>query len=70
MNEARAAASLAVTKGKPTQIVEWGRTAKTRRYRARLSDLTSHEAQSACAALHKKKLQCVVVPPALRVANR
>jgi D-alanyl-D-alanine carboxypeptidase len=67
---ARAAASLAVAKGKPTQIVESGRTAKARLYRARLLDLTAREAQSACAALHKKRLQCVVVPPPLRVANR
>ena len=67
---ARAAASLAAAKGKPTQIVESGRTAKARLYRARLLDFTPHEAQSACAALHKKRLQCVVVPPSLRVANR
>jgi D-alanyl-D-alanine carboxypeptidase len=67
---AHAAASLAVAKGKPSQIVESGGTAKARRYRARLLDLTPRQAQSACAALHKKKLECVVVPPPLRIANR
>jgi D-alanyl-D-alanine carboxypeptidase len=67
---AHAAAGLAVAKGKPSQIVEWGRTAKTRLYRARLLDFTPQQAQSACAALHRKRIECVVVPPPLRVANR
>jgi hypothetical protein len=67
---ARTAAGLAVAKGKPAQIVESGRTGRTRLYRARLSDFTPHDAQSACAALHRKKLECVVVPPPLRVAVR
>jgi D-alanyl-D-alanine carboxypeptidase len=67
---AHAAASLAVAKGKRSQIVESGRTAKARLYRARLLDFTPQQAQSACAALHKKRLECVVVPPPLRIANR
>jgi D-alanyl-D-alanine carboxypeptidase len=67
---ARAAAGLAVAKGKPSQIVESGRTAKARLYRARLLDFTPQQAQSACAALHRKRLECVVVPPPLRIANR
>jgi D-alanyl-D-alanine carboxypeptidase len=67
---ARAAASLAVAKGKPSEIVESGKTAKARLYRARLTDFTPQQAQSACAALHKKRLECIVVPPPLRVANR
>jgi D-alanyl-D-alanine carboxypeptidase len=67
---AHAAASLAVAKGKRSEIVESGRSAKARLYRARLLDFTPQQAQSACAALHKKKLECVVVPSPLRVANR
>jgi D-alanyl-D-alanine carboxypeptidase len=67
---AHAAANLAVVKGKPAQIVGSGRIGKARLYRARLSDFTSQQAQNACAALHKKKLECVVVPPPLRIANR
>jgi D-alanyl-D-alanine carboxypeptidase len=67
---ARAAAGLAVAKGKRSQIVELGRTAKARVYRARLLDLTPQQAQSACAALHKRKLVCAVVPPPVRIANR
>jgi hypothetical protein len=67
---AHAAASLAVAKGKRSQIVESGRTARARLYRARVLDFTPRQAQSACAALHKQKLECVVVPPPLRVANR
>lgn len=68
-NAAHAAESLAVAKGKPMQIVEPGKTTKTRLYRARLLNLTPREAQTACALLHKKKLECTVVPPTtLRVA--
>jgi hypothetical protein len=67
---ARAAAVVPGVKDKPSHIVESGKNAKARIYRARLYDLTSQEAQKACAALHKKKIECVVVPPPLRVANR
>ncbi|HEY1258005.1 MAG TPA: serine hydrolase [Stellaceae bacterium] len=64
-----AAAGLAVAKGKRLQIVETGKTAKARLYRARLTNFTPQEAQSACAALRKKKIECAVVPPAgVRVA--
>ncbi len=68
-NAAHAAESLAVAKGKPMQIVEPGKTTKIRLYRARLLNFTPREAQTACALLHKKKLECTVVPPTtLRVA--
>jgi D-alanyl-D-alanine carboxypeptidase len=67
---ARAAASLPAVKGKPAQIVESGRTAKARLYRARLLDFTPEQAQIACIALHKKGIGCMVVPPPLRIANR
>jgi D-alanyl-D-alanine carboxypeptidase len=69
-NAAHAAESLPVAKGKPMQIVEPGKTTKTRLYRARLLNFTPREAQSACASLHKKKLECTVVPPTtLKVAT-
>ncbi len=68
---ARVAEGLSVAKGKPMQIVDPGKTAKTRFYRARLLDLTPQQAQSACAQLHRKKLECsVVTPSSLRVAAR
>ncbi len=68
---ARIAQNLPVAKGKPMQIVDPGRTAKARLYRARLLDLTPQQAQSACAQLHRKKLECsVVTPSALRIAAR
>lgn len=65
------AAGLAVAKGKRLQIVETGKTAKARLYRARLMNFTPQEAQSACAALRKKGVECAVVPPSgLKVAVR
>jgi D-alanyl-D-alanine carboxypeptidase len=68
---ARAAESLPVARGKPLQIVEPGKAAKERLYRARLLNFTPRQAQSACVLLHKKKLECSVVPPAaLKVAAR
>lgn len=68
---AREAASLPTTKGKPMQIVEPARGDKERLYRARLLNFTPQEAWSACIALHKKNIECTVVPPAgLKVANR
>jgi D-alanyl-D-alanine carboxypeptidase len=66
---ARAAAGIPVAKGKPVQIVQPGKGGKVRLYRARLLNFTPAEAHSACAALHKKKIACSVVPPAgMRVA--
>jgi hypothetical protein len=53
------------------QIVEPGKATKTRFYRARLLNFSPREAQSACALLHKKNLECTVVSPTiLRVADR
>ena len=67
---ARMAASLPVAKGKPVQIMQPSK-AKDHLYHARLLNFTSQEAQSACAALHKKRIECSVVPPtAVKVANR
>ena len=61
---ARDAASLPVAKGKTVQIVAPAKTAKDRLYRARLLNFTPREAQSACAQLHKKKIDCSVISPA------
>ena len=60
---ARDAANLSLAKGKPMQIVEPGKASKERVYRARLLNFTPREAQSACAQLHKKKLECSVISP-------
>ncbi len=68
---ARTAAALPAAQGKPVQIVAPAKTAKARLYRARLTDFTPREAHNACAALHKKGIECEVIPPlALKVANR
>jgi D-alanyl-D-alanine carboxypeptidase len=67
---ARMAANLLVAKGKPVQIMQPAK-AKDHLYHARLLNFTPQEAQSACAALHKKGMECSVVPPApVRVAIR
>lgn len=68
---ARAAAGLTVAKGKALQIVAPARADKDRLYRPRLLNFAPQEAWSACIALHKKSIECSVVPPAgLKVANR
>ena len=33
-------------------------------------NFTLQEAQGACAALHKKRIECSVVPPTVKVAAR
>ena len=66
-----AAASLAGARGRPVQIVEPAKAGKERLYRARLLNFTPQEAWSACVALHKKKIECSVVPATnLKVAAR
>jgi D-alanyl-D-alanine carboxypeptidase len=68
---ARAAASLPMAKGKALQIVEPAKTDKERLYRARLLNFTPQDAWSTCIALHKRNIECSVIPPAgLKVANR
>jgi D-alanyl-D-alanine carboxypeptidase len=68
---AHAAANLAGAKGKTLQIIEPAKADKERLYRARLLNFTPQEAWSACVALHKRNIECSVVPPAgLKVANR
>ncbi len=68
---ARVAENLPIAKGKPLHIVEPGWATKARLYRARLLNFSPREAQSACALLHKKNLECTVVSPTiLKVANR
>lgn len=60
---ARDAENLSSAKGKPMKIVEPGKAAKDRLYRARLLNFTPREAQSACAQLRKKKIECSVISP-------
>lgn len=59
----RFAANLPVARGKPLQIVQPSKGGKDHLYRARLLNFTPPEAQSACAVLHKKKIECSIVPP-------
>jgi D-alanyl-D-alanine carboxypeptidase len=66
---ARTAASLPAARGKPVQIMQPAK-AKDHLYRARLLNFTPQEAQSACAALHKKRIECSVIPPTMKVAVR
>jgi D-alanyl-D-alanine carboxypeptidase len=68
---ARSAASLPFAKGKPLHIVRPSKSGKDHLYRARLLNFTPQEAQGACAALHKKKIECSVLPPTpVKVAAR
>ena len=68
---ARSAATVPGARGKPVQIVQPSKGGKEHVYRARLLNFSSQEAQGACAALHKKKIECSVVPPApVKVAIR
>jgi D-alanyl-D-alanine carboxypeptidase len=58
-------------RGKPVQVVQPSKPGKEHVYRARLLNFSPQEAQGACAALHKKKIECSVVPPApVKVAIR
>jgi len=68
---AHAAANLAGARRKPLQIVEPAKADKERLYRVRLLNFTPQEAWNACIALHKKKIECSVVPvTGLKVAAR
>jgi predicted aldo/keto reductase-like oxidoreductase len=68
---ARSAAAVPAVRGKPVQIMQPSKGGKDRVYRARLLNFSPQEAQSACAALHKKKIECSVVPPTpVKVAVR
>ena len=67
---ARSVSSLPVASGKPMQIVQPSKSGKDHFYRARLLNFTPQEAQRACAALHKKRIECSVVPPTVKVAFR
>jgi D-alanyl-D-alanine carboxypeptidase len=67
---ARSAGAVPGARGKPVQIVRPSKGGKEHVYRARLLNFSPQEAQGACAALHKKKIECSVVPPPVRVAIR
>ena len=69
---ARIAGGLRLVHGKPLEILPPARGAKARVrfYRARLLRFTARDAALACAALHRKRITCAVVPPAVRFARR
>ena len=67
---ARSAATVPAAKGKPVQIMQPPKGGKDHFYRARLLNFSPQEAQGACAALHKKRIECSVVPPTVKVAAR
>jgi D-alanyl-D-alanine carboxypeptidase len=68
---ARSAAGVTAARGKPVQIVQPSKSGKDHLYRTRLLNFTPQEAQSACAALRKKKIECSVLPPTpVKVAIR
>jgi D-alanyl-D-alanine carboxypeptidase len=64
------AATVPGVKGKPSQNTQPAK-GKDRFYRSRLLNFTWQEAHGACAALHKKKIECSTVPPLpVKIANR
>jgi D-alanyl-D-alanine carboxypeptidase len=66
----RRVAGLAIVKGKRAEVVATSKRGKDRLYRARLVHFTSQSAHAACAALHRKKIACTVVPPSgVRMAS-
>lgn len=69
---ARIAGGLRFAHGKPLEIVPPGRHAKARvhLYRVRLLRFTAKDAESTCAALHRKRIACAVEPPPVRFARR
>src|SRR3984893_1295758 len=67
---ARSAAAVPGARGKPVQIVRPSKGGKEHVYRARLLNFSPQEAQGACAALHKKKIERSRAPPPVRVAIR
>jgi D-alanyl-D-alanine carboxypeptidase len=68
---AHSAATVPGAGGKRVQIVQPSKGSKEHVYRARLLNFSPQEAQGACTALHKKKIECSVVPPPpVKVATR
>lgn len=69
---ARTAGGLRLAHGKPLEILPPSRHARVRAhlYRARLLRFTAKDAESACAALRRKRIACAVVPPPVRFARR
>jgi SPOR domain len=68
---ARSAGTVPGTRGKPVQIVQPSKGGKERFYRARLLNFSPQEAQGACAALRKKKIECAALPPPpVKIATR
>ena len=63
------AAAVPAARGKQPQIVPPPAGEKPALYRARLFPFTSKTAEAACAALHKKKIDCSIVRPAAHLAS-
>ena len=66
----RSAAALPAAHGKQEEIVPPPAGEKPPLYRARLVPFTPKSAEAACAALHKKKMDCSVVRPGTHLASR
>ena len=67
---AQHAVTFPVAKGKQQEVLQPARGERTPLYRARLYPFTPKAAQAACAALHKKGMECTVIRPATRLASR
>jgi D-alanyl-D-alanine carboxypeptidase len=67
---ARSAAAQPAGHGKQQEVLKPTSGEKPALYRARLVPFTPKAAEAACAALHKKKIDCTVVKPSARLASR
>ena len=70
VHAARSAAAQPAARGKQQEIIPPPAGEKPPLYRARLTPFTSKSAEAACAALHKKKIDCSVVKPTAHLASR
>jgi hypothetical protein len=69
VHAAHSAAALPAGHGKQQEIVKPAAGEKPALYRARLLPFTPKSAEAACAALHKKKIDCTVVRPSAHLAS-
>lgn len=69
VHAAKSAAASTAGRGKQQEIVKPAAGEKPALYRARLVPFTSKSAETACAALHKKKMDCTVVRPSAHLAS-
>ena len=66
----RSAGGLPLTRGKQTQVMSPTRGEKPALYRAQIYPFTAKAAQAACAALHKKGIECSVVRSRTHLASQ